>query len=82
MMTIADFETALVEFVNTYMEGEPESVRKTLAEQFDKARSSRPVGDVDPAALQWRRYYRSLAGIAVDYCGAAAMADWVRSNAG
>ena len=81
IMTIPEFETRLVEFVNNYMEGDPEAVRKTLADQFHQVQASRPAGDCAPAEARWQRYYRGLAGVAVDYCGVAEISHWVRANA-
>jgi hypothetical protein len=81
MMTIPDFETRLVEFVNNYMEGDPESVRKTLAEQFRQVQGGRPGGDCAAGDPRWQLYYRGLAGVAVDYCGVIEISNWVRANA-
>jgi hypothetical protein len=81
MMLISEFETKLADFVNSYIEGEPESVRHPFSAQLEEAKAARPAGNPDPANSQWRLYYRSLAGLAVDYCGASVMRRWVHSNA-
>jgi hypothetical protein len=77
MMSIAEFEMQLIEFVNGYMEAETESVRKMLADQFRQVQTSKPVGDPVRTDAAWQRYYRSLAGVAVDYCGVAEISRWL-----
>lgn len=80
MLEIADFENKLIGFVNTLMIGEPETDRKSLADQLRQIQSGKPQGAFDAASPDWQRYYRNLAGVAVDYCGAADIAGWVKKS--
>jgi hypothetical protein len=81
MIRIDDFEGRLIEFATTLLEGDPETVRKSLTDQFRQIQSGKPQGAFDAASADWQRYYRNLAGVAVDYCGAIEIAKWVKRNA-
>jgi hypothetical protein len=81
MLTVPDFEADLIDFVSTYMAADPEPARKELERQFRQVQTTRPGQVCLPEDPTWRRYYRSLAGVAVDFCGVGPISKWVRSNA-
>jgi hypothetical protein len=62
------------------MEGDSEALRKSLTEQFRQVQTGKPPADFNPASVDWQRYYRNLAGVAVDYCGVSEISKWVRTN--
>jgi hypothetical protein len=69
MLAIPEPGTRLAGFINSCMEGGPEAVRRTLTDRLRQVQTSRPGGDFSATDPQRQRYYRSLAGVAVDHCG-------------
>ena len=75
-MTIPDYETSVLDAIHQKIQVNEEDYRSFVEAQITNVTKGRPSEPFDSNSLAWKRYYRTLTNVALDYAGPAVFKSW------